>query len=385
MTEYIGKTPKELEEELQRLIKDYNTKSGSYLVVYAAPTGKPIPDIPMCMDDYHVIYDMLRLKDAKNLDFYIETPGGSGEAAEEIAGFIREKFQHIRFVVSGEAKSAGTILVLSGNEIAMTRSGSLGPIDAQMKIGRSVISAYDYLEWMRKKRVTAKKQGRLNPFDATMVAQVSPGELVGVENAFKFAGDLVIEWLPRHKFRDWKKTETRGIPVTEEMKKKAAQNVVKSLSNHKKWRSHGRSIKIDDLEAMGLKVQRIDESPDVSEIVYRIQTVIRLLFTTTTTYKLFATADEKIFKSAAQGSPIQPIPQGAARFATLDVVCEKCGAAHKLYAKLLKDPKLDADFKGQGMVPFPKDNKLRCACGFEIDLIGIRNELETKTGKGIVD
>ena len=34
----------------------------------------------------------------------------------------------------------------------MTETGSLGPIDAQMRIGRSVISAYDYMEWVEEKK-----------------------------------------------------------------------------------------------------------------------------------------------------------------------------------------------------------------------------------------
>lgn len=142
--------------------------------------GKPIPDIPLSIDDYYIIFDMLKEVKSDNLDFYIETPGGSGEAVEEIVRFIRAKFSNIAFVVSGAAKSAGTIMVLSGDEILMTDSGSLGPIDAQVKIGRSTISASDYLEWIKEKREEAEKIGKLNPFDATMAAQISPGELRGV-------------------------------------------------------------------------------------------------------------------------------------------------------------------------------------------------------------
>ena len=67
----------------------------------------------------------------QRIDMYIETPGGSGETAEEVAKFLRNNFDTVSFVVCGEAKSAGTIIVLSGDEILMTETGSLGPIDAQ--------------------------------------------------------------------------------------------------------------------------------------------------------------------------------------------------------------------------------------------------------------
>ena len=34
----------------------------------------------------------------------------------------------------------------------MTETGSLGPIDAQVKIGRSIVSAHDYKAWIDEKR-----------------------------------------------------------------------------------------------------------------------------------------------------------------------------------------------------------------------------------------
>jgi len=388
MGEYINRkmSAEELEIELLRLIGEYNRirDKDTYLFVYAGAIGKQIPDITISMDDYYIIFDMLKDVEKKELDFYIETPGGSGEAAEEIARSLRSKFDHINFVVSGEAKSAGTILALSGNDILMTKSGSLGPIDAQIKIGRTIISAYDYIEWIREKRKEAEKHGKLNPLDATMVAQISPGELSLVYYALKFAEDLVVEWLSKYKFQDWKITETRKIPVTEEMKESRAREIANALTNHGKWRTHGRSIKIEDLESIGLKITRIDDYPNIADTVYRIQTVIRLLFSNTTTYKIFATADEKIFKQAvAIGSPPK-IPVKIADVAEFEVKCPQCGKVYKLYAKFVENPKIDEDLQKNGFISFPKDNKLTCDCGFEIDLMGIRNDLETRIGKKIL-
>ena len=206
INEYINRrlSGPELESELLKLISEYNKLRDTYLFVYAAAIGKPIPAVPLEQADFYVIRDLLASKkDLQKVDMYIETPGGSGETAEEIVKFLRNNFDAVSFVVSGEAKSAGTIIVLSGDEILMTETGSLGPIDAQMKIGRSVISAYDYIEWVEEKRKEAEEQGRLNPFDATMVAQITPGELGSVFHALKFAEDLVVEWLINYKFKKW--------------------------------------------------------------------------------------------------------------------------------------------------------------------------------------
>ena len=330
---------------------------------------------------------MSGVADPSKVDIYLETPGGSGEAAEEIVEFIRAKFDYVSFVVSGEAKSAGTIMVLSADDILMTKTGSLGPIDAQVRIGRSTISAYDYMEWVDEKQKEAQKHGRLNPFDATMVAQISPGELKGVNHSLLFAEDLVGKWLKKYKFKHWNVTETQKKPVTEEMKEKRAKEIARKLTDHGKWRSHGRSIKTKDLEEIGLRITEIDKDDALKDIIYRIQTICRMLFGTTGTYKIFATEKEKIFKSAmlVQEAPRIPKNVQLPEVVELEQKCPKCGKIHKIYAKLSNKSQIDHDFQQRGFMPFPKDNKLKCDCGFELDLGGIRNEIEIKTGMKVLD
>ncbi len=386
MSEYIQKrmSGNQLEEELLKYIGLYNEIRDTHLIVYSSAFTKQVPGNTLIMDDYYTIFDMLKDVESKNLDFYIETPGGSGEAAEEIVRFIRSKFDNVKFVVSGEAKSAGTIIVLSGNEILMTKSGSLGPIDAQVRIGRSVISAYDYCEWIENKRDEAEKMGGLNPFDATMIAQISPGELSGVSHSLEFAKDLVVDWLAKYKFKDWVVTETRGSSVTDDMRSQKAEGIAKCLTNHGKWRSHGRSLKIDDLENIGLRITKVDDDTNLSDIVYRIHTIIRILYSSTSAYKIFADANEKIFVNATPAGDQHKIPSGNVDVVEVETKCQKCGQAHKLYVKFTDDNKIDEDFEMKKVKPFPANNKLICDCGYEIDLSGIRNEIETKFGKKVM-
>jgi len=173
LNEYISKRLGliELQDELQKLIKEYNKQTGRYMFIYAADMNKGRTrgiDVSMTQDDFYNIQDILRESSEKKIDFYIETPGGSGEAAEEIAKFLRKKFNEVNFVIAGESKSAGTILALSGDNIYMADTGSLGPIDAQVKIGRSVVSAHDYKEWVDLKREEAAKREQLYRDDRSM-------------------------------------------------------------------------------------------------------------------------------------------------------------------------------------------------------------------------
>ncbi len=387
MVEYIKLSAIELESELLKLIGKYNKIRNTYLLVYAAATEKPIPPVMMMLgqEDFYTIRDFLSVGKSQNVDIYIETRGGSGETAEEIVKFLHSKFQRVSFVVSGEAKSAGTIMVLSGDEILMTETGSLGPIDAQIRIGRSVVSAYDYKEWVEDKQKEAKESGMLNPFDATMVAQITPGELKGALHALDFAKDLVKEWLPKYKFRNWNFSETRKIPVTDEMKINRAKEIAGKLTDRSKWRSHGRSIKIQELQDdIGLKITCIDKEPKLADVVYRIQTILRLLFSNTGAFKIFATQDEKIIKSMTPVERPIMIPPQKLDAAEIKVKCEKCGKNYHICAKLTDNSNIDKECQAKGLTLFPKNARLNCSCGFEIDLMGIKNQIESQTGKKII-
>ena len=383
---YIDKgfTPKDLLEELQRLVEQYNSITGRYLYLYVAAMFKRVQGISMEEEDFYIIRDMLQaVTGYDEIDVYIETPGGNGVTAEQIAKFLHNKFAKVNFVISGEAKSAGTILAMAGNEIYMTETGSLGPIDAQVSIGRTVVSAYDYMEWINNKMDDAYKNGRLNPVDATMIAQITPGEIQLVNHSLEFAKDLVKQWLYQYKFKSWVTTETHQEIVTDEMRSKRADDVATELANHSRWRTHGRSLGIEDLESIGIKVVNLETEKSVAEIIYRIQFICKLLHESTSIYKLFYSKDEKILKNAVsaniKNSQPQGIPQGIpkdAKVIQIEISCDKCGRKHRFYKKLVDENGIDDEMEKQNIRPLPKDNQFTCVCENVIDLKAVKNELD---------
>ena len=390
MSEYINRRfgPVELQEELLKLISQYNTLRKTYLLIYAAAIDKRIPDISLMQSDFYKIRDLLsNQKSNSKIDVYLETPGGRGETAEEIVRFLHDNFDTVSFVVCGEAKSAGTIMVLGGDEILMTETGSLGPIDAQIKIGRSVVSAADYMEGVEQQREKAGKTGMLNPVDATIIAQISPGELLGAFHSLNFAKDLVIEWLTNYKFRSWTVTETRKLHVTNEIKDMRARDIATELTKRSKWRSHGKSIKIQDLESEDIKLEiiHIDDNPELAEVVYRIHAVCQLLFDNTSNYKIIATENYKMFRQAVVAGQRIKIPKAQSPdVVEIEQQCPKCGVKHQIYAMFAPNPKIDSGCRKRGLTPFPKDAKIMCDCGFEIELAGIKNQVETVSGRRII-
>lgn len=369
----------DLENELTKLIREYNELRNCTMLVYAATTESPIPDVALNQKDFYFIKDLLDSCDTKSdkLEIYLETPGGRGETAEEIVKYVRKKYKNVSFVICGEAKSAGTILTMSGDEILMTDTGSLGPIDAQMVIGRSQVSAYDYTSWVDEKRLEATK-GPLNQVDIAILAQISPGEIKGAINAQEYAVDMVEEWLVKYKFKNWNETETHHEKVTEDKKKKRAREIANDLNNHNKWKTHGRSLKREDLERLKLKIINVEEDEKLKKIVYRIHTICRLIYMTGNTYKVIATSNNKISFTANPLPPVnnQPKPE----IVELDVDCPKCGKKHNLYLKLINNDNLDIQTQQKGRIKFPKDNILKCDCGYEMNLVDIRNNVESQIG-----
>lgn len=396
MQEYLNKrwNNQQLIDELVKLIQEYNDKYSTYLVVYATDKDKDAPLTAKMLSnrDYQVLFDMLKDTSQDSLDFYVETPGGSGEAAEDIVKLTRRNFKKVHFIIAGEAKSAGTLMVLSGNEISMTDSGSLGPIDAQMGIGRTTISAHDYMDWVKTKQKAYDKKREVSPFDAIMIAQISPGELVGVENALQYAHDLVVEWLPKYKFSEWEKTETSKKIVTEQMKKKRAREIAEALSNHTTWRTHGRSLKIDALQKLGLKINCIDENKDKAELVYRINTVIRMIFIGSPTFKMFVTADAKLFENA-NPVPVAGVPlpgaqqqlQQSVEVIEVGIGCANCKRENKYYAKFVENPEIDKRMRDKGIAPLPKTTHVPCKyCKTMLELEPLRKQLEAQARKKVL-
>lgn len=114
--------------------------------------------------------------------------------------------------------------------------------------------------------------------------------------------------------------------------------------------------------------------------------VCHLIFEMSPIYKLFVTQQYKLLKQALPANAIQiPIPQinqpDAIQF---EVSCSKCGAKYRIGGKFSPLLKLDEKFKEEGFIPFPKEAKIRCACGNEIDLSGVKADIETKAGKKLI-
>ena len=97
----------DLKNELKRLLKEYNKQTSRNLFIYASDFNKQRQgiDVSLMQDDFYTIQDMLRESDKETIDVYLETPGGSGETAEEVARFLHNKFKEVNFVITNTEKA----------------------------------------------------------------------------------------------------------------------------------------------------------------------------------------------------------------------------------------------------------------------------------------
>lgn len=165
--------------------------------------------------------------------------------------------------------SAGTVLALSGDSIYMDYFSVLGPIDPQIlnKEGRWVPA----LGYVHKYNELVKKaaRGSLTPAEVTFLcSRFDPGELYSYEQAKNLSVQLLKEWLVKHKFKHWTRTETRKKKVTAKMKEARAAEIANKLNDTKKWNSHSRPLTMEVLRRdINLKIDDFGANPKLNHAI----------------------------------------------------------------------------------------------------------------------
>lgn len=196
------------------------------------------------------------------LSVVLRTGGGSAETTERMVGIIRKHYEHVNFIIPDIAMSAGTILCMSGDRIYMDYASTLGPIDPQVPTPDTgdYVPALGYLD--KVEEITQK--GMLAPADVVMLKSIDLAKLALFEQARDLSVDLLKKWLVEFKFKNWTKhrTSNPGSPVQQHEKEARAEQIAKDLADHKRWRSHGRSLDVAKLTELRIEID--DYSDDLA-------------------------------------------------------------------------------------------------------------------------
>jgi hypothetical protein len=204
------------------------------------------PILPGLENTVRDVLDKLSRK-KHGLAIILDTAGGIVEVVERMVYTIRHYYpDDVLFIVPNRAMSAGTVFVMSGDRILMDHFSCLGPIDPQIEKDGKLVPALSYLNQFEALNKKAQ-DGSLTSAEYALLTKMDLGELYQFEQARALSMELLINWLSTYKFKDWNKTESRGIEVTEEYKKQRAAEVAKTLSQNDLWHSHGRGINMQTL------------------------------------------------------------------------------------------------------------------------------------------
>lgn len=367
----IDEINKERKKMLKRIAKLRDNRD---ILVIAADLSKGRARIAIEYTDILAVEDQLENLSGKDIDIILETPGGFAEVVEDIVKLIRGKYEHVGIIIPGYAKSAGTIFAMAGDEILMGKASALGPIDAQiLSPNGKRYSADAFLKGLDKIKDEVEETKKLNAVYIPILQNISPGEIQHCENAQSLSKKLVTDWLTNYKFKFWEK-HSDGRPVTNEDRHKRAEEIALDLTSQSKWLTHGRSIKIDDLEKLKVKITDYATIHDLDDAIKRYYTLLRMTFENTAIYKIFETPDSQIYRFVASPTPL-PIK---GKSVLLDITCKKCGNKVKVQANLEKGVPLQ-----EGAIPFPVSNNiLKCSnCKTEHSLMALREQIEAQTGK----
>jgi hypothetical protein len=199
----------------------------------------------------------------------LNTGGGLVEVTERMVNIIRHFYGEVVFIVPDVALSAGTIFVMSGDEIMMDYYSCLGPIDPQVERDGKLVPALSYLIQYDRliERATA---GTLTNAEFAILTKDDLAELHQFEMARELSLSLLRKWLATYKFKDWDVSKSRQRSVTQEDRERRAEEIANRLMENQRWGSHGRGIPMSVLrDELKLKIDDFGADPELSGLVRR--------------------------------------------------------------------------------------------------------------------
>lgn len=221
--------------------------------------------VPVNDDDLLTFQDLCERTQDKAVDILVISNGGSAEASERIVNYLRQKFDHIRWVVPFNAYSAATLLCLSGNEIVMGPVGTLGPVDPQI----AGIPARTILRAFADVRKRLKREGA-----AALVAYAPLLEKYNLhlfeicKSALQLSQELVRRWLTEYMFSD----------ESDEERKSKVRECVRFFSSYDIHKSHARSIDRETARQKGIRVVDAEDIHGMPDLLRSLCNQYKWLF-----------------------------------------------------------------------------------------------------------
>lgn len=193
----------------------------------------------------------------------LNSPGGSGLAAERIINICRA-YSNNKFsvIVPNMAKSAATMICLGSDEIFMSKTSELGPIDPQIKIKQNdsekILSVHSIIKSYEKLFKEAKDltSGKIEPY-LQQLSRYDAREIEELQLAMDLSTSIAVKNLKKGMMSSMSETDI--------------QNKIKPLFlSPDEYKSHGRPVFIKEAKDCGLNITEIDLKSDLWRYVWEL-------------------------------------------------------------------------------------------------------------------
>jgi hypothetical protein len=277
--------------------------TGRPLLVYATAFHNPMkaqiaaPFLTIDLSDKDGFYEIIRDINSREVDVFVHSPGGSAEATESIVKTLRKKFKKVRFIITGTAKSAATMLALSGNSILMDSSAELGPIDPQVRVRGHFSPAGSIIEQFDRAAKALKEDPSQLPVWIPILQEFSPSLLVECENFINLSNKLVTDWLTDYMFQAEKEAGMKSKKIAD------------YLSDEKNTLSHARRIDAGQLQKLGAKIEILEEQDSkLQDTIRQLHLSIMATLDGTAAVKIFENSEGAALIRMVNVSPVQAQP-----------------------------------------------------------------------------
>jgi ClpP class serine protease len=283
----------------QNCYKDIEEARQRPLLIYAVKFPEAPREAPISIDqgDIDGFTDLVEAvpETVDKVDVLIHSPGGSPEATERIVSLLRSRFHDVSFLIPHSAYSAATMLALSGNEILLHPSATLGPIDPQINgiPARSIRRGFENV------RELLQKEGpEALPAYIPLIEKYSL-ELLEICNDYEeLSKELVTDWLKTYMFA--------GEPD----KNSTIDEAVKFFSTYDNHKTHSRALTFDKLQKLNLKIKLADTG--LRPLMREAHILLSGFFGITPFVKLYENSQGlswgKQFQQITVNAPMQQIP-----------------------------------------------------------------------------
>ena len=307
----------DLKTEIGKAIQNIQTIRNKPLICYLANVVNSRIHAPISIDksDDLPFAEMVESihPDINAIDIILVTPGGSAQQVAKFVDKLRPRFDHISFILPDIAMSAGTIFVMSGDEIIMDSRAYIGPIDPQIHDKNGLFvpaqAILTLINQIQRRGEEFIKKGQNPPWtDLQILRQIDGKEIGNAISASEYSIELVETYLYNYKFKHWS-NHSNGNKVTNQEKQKRAREIAELLCNHSEWKTHGRGINREIAwDICKLKITHPENIEGLSAAIRKFWALIYWVFENTPIFKIFVSEGYTIFRS-----DISVVDKGARR------------------------------------------------------------------------